>query len=55
MVKAKGLETDIQVDGGITTENVKTLVENGANVIVAGSSVFRAQDIEGAVRSFKNL
>lgn len=36
-----GLHTDIQVDGGITFENVRQVIEAGANVIVAGSSVFR--------------
>lgn len=35
-----GLSTDIQVDGGITTGNVKTLMEAGANIFVAGSAVF---------------
>lgn len=34
------LDLDIQVDGGITLDNVKTVLEAGANVIVAGSSVF---------------
>lgn len=36
-----GLNTDIQVDGGVTTENVRSLIEAGANILVAGSSVFR--------------
>ena len=35
------LDTDIQVDGGITRENVKTVLDAGANVIVMGSSVFK--------------
>lgn len=40
MIDAKGLEVDIEVDGGITPENVKEVLEAGANVIVAGSAVF---------------
>ena len=32
---------DIQVDGGITIDNVKTVLDAGANVIVAGSAVFK--------------
>lgn len=34
-------EIDIEVDGGITADNVKSIVDAGANVIVSGSSVFR--------------
>ena len=36
-----GLHTDIQVDGGITVDNVHVVLEAGANVIVAGSAVFK--------------
>ena len=39
-----GLTLDIQVDGGITAENLPLLTEAGANVIVAGSAIFRADD-----------
>ena len=41
MVADKGLSTDIQVDGGISLDNVHMALEAGANVIVAGSSVFK--------------
>lgn len=41
-----GLATDIQVDGGISTANVKAVMEAGANVIVAGSSVFQGDAYE---------
>ena len=46
---------DIQVDGGITPENAHLAVEAGANVLVAGSAVFRAEDVKEAVRRFKEL
>lgn len=46
---------DIQVDGGITPENAHLAVEAGANVLVAGSAIFRAEDIKEAVRRFKEL
>ena len=41
MLNEKNLETDIQVDGGIYVENVREVLDAGANVIVAGSAVFR--------------
>lgn len=46
---------DIQVDGGITPENAHLAVEAGANVLVAGSAIFRAEDVKEAVRRFKKL
>ena len=39
-LQARGLETDIQVDGGIKTDTIRTVLEAGANVCVAGSAVF---------------
>lgn len=46
---------DIQVDGGITLDNLKEITDAGANVIVAGSAVFRAEDPAEAVRRFKRM
>ena len=40
MIDARGLNIDIEVDGGVTPDNVKEVLEAGANVIVAGSAVF---------------
>ncbi len=40
MIDAHGLKIDIEVDGGVTPENVNVVLEAGANVIVAGSAVF---------------
>jgi len=45
---------DIEVDGGITLENAGKVKAAGANVIVAGSSVFGARDVGEAVKRFKN-
>lgn len=41
MLNRYGLETDIQVDGGIYTSNVENVLKAGANIIVAGSAVFK--------------
>jgi len=47
------IEIDIEIDGGINTQTIVPSVEAGANVIVAGSSVFRAPDIAEAIRELK--
>ena len=54
MLRKAGLDTDIQVDGGITRDNVRTVLDAGANVIVMGSSVFRGDITENA-KYFTNL
>lgn len=48
---AQGLAVDIEVDGGVTKENVRSVIDAGANVIVAGSAVFRG-NIEENVAGF---
>ncbi|MBQ6844692.1 MAG: ribulose-phosphate 3-epimerase [Agathobacter sp.] len=50
-VDEKGYHVDIEVDGGITLDNVDQFLDAGANIIVAGSSVFNG-DIEANVKSF---
>ena len=49
-VRELGLDTDIQVDGGVTLDNAEELLEAGANVLVAGSSVFRGDPGENVKR-----
>lgn len=46
MAAEMGIDLDIQVDGGITEENISVVLDAGANVIVAGSSVFRGNVTE---------
>ena len=41
LMQARGLETDIEVDGGVTLRNAEAVLDAGANVLVAGSAVFR--------------
>ena len=50
----RGLDLDIEVDGGIGLRNVRTVMAAGANIFVAGSSVFRG-DIEANVRGFEEI
>ncbi len=44
---------DIQVDGGITLDNLSEITAAGANVIVAGSAIYKAEDPALAVKKFK--
>jgi ribulose-phosphate 3-epimerase len=48
--KQRGLAVLIEVDGGVDSSNVKTLVEAGADVLVAGNAVFGEKDPEAAAR-----
>lgn len=53
-LEEKGLDTDIEVDGGVTVENVSSIMDAGANVFVAGSSVFGG-DIRANVEAFEGV
>lgn len=53
-IKEAGLSVDVQVDGGIKKDNIRRIIENGANVIVAGSAVF-VGDIEENAKTFKKI
>ncbi len=50
----RGLDTDIQVDGGINEQNAGLAVLSGANVLVAGSAVFGSKDAKATIASLKN-
>lgn len=45
----------IEVDGGINIENVKSVLDSGADIIVAGASIFNSDNITAAVTEFKNI
>jgi ribulose-phosphate 3-epimerase len=50
----KGKNVFVEVDGGVTTENATKLVKAGADVLVAGTSVFRSGDIQGAIGKLRS-
>ncbi|WP_195999687.1 ribulose-phosphate 3-epimerase [Clostridium sp. 1001271B_151109_B4] len=52
-IEANNKDILIQVDGGIDSNNVKDVVEAGANVIVAGSAVFKGGNIEQNIKSLR--
>ena len=55
MLNEKNLETDIQADGGVYVENVREVLDAGANVIVAGSAVFRGDAGENTAKFMEIL
>ena len=55
MKRRRNPDMIIAVDGGITLENVRQVTESGANLIVAGSSVFDSKDVGSQVKKFLSL
>ena len=53
MITERGLNVDIQVDGGVNAETSKLVKAAGANVLVAGSYVYGAEDTAAAIASLK--
>ena len=49
-IEARGLRARIQIDGGVTPGNIRTIVEAGAEIIVAGAAAFAGGDPESASR-----
>ena len=55
IIDKKGLDIDIEVDGGVSLDNVKMLSDAGANVFVSGSTIFNSKDIKKTMDEFRRL
>jgi ribulose-phosphate 3-epimerase len=55
MVQQRNLETLIEVDGGVNFDNLRDIVNSGANVIVIGNSIFASPNIPETTKKFKSL
>ncbi|GEO08439.1 ribulose-phosphate 3-epimerase [Segetibacter aerophilus] len=53
IIDERGLKVLIEIDGGVTLENAATIVEAGADVLIAGSTVFKSADPIGAIAQLK--
>lgn len=54
MIERRGLKADLEVDGGVKLDNVRKVLDAGANVIVAGSAIFGDKTAENAAK-FKQI
>ncbi len=54
MLQEKGLPAKIEIDGGVTLENAKMITEAGADVLVAGNTVFRSANPRETIRQLKH-
>ena len=55
MIDRSGYEIDLEVDGGVNAKNIADIIEAGANVIVAGSAVFKSENPAEAVNLLKGI
>ena len=55
MITKAGLETKIEIDGGVTSANARQLIDAGADVLVAGSFVFKAENPKKTIADLKNI
>ena len=55
MSNEKGLKTHIEIDGGVTLENAPSIIAAGADVLVAGNTVFKSADPKATIQLLKNL
>jgi len=55
MIKKTGKHIDLEVDGGIAPETAKKVIDAGANVLVAGSAVFKTSDYAGNIKALRNI
>ena len=51
----KSLNIEIEVDGGINLDNAKQIIDAGADILVAGTSIMNSPDVSQVIKSFKNL
>lgn len=54
-INKNNIDIDIEVDGGINLENKEELINAGANILVAGSSIINSQDFKQTIEKMKNI
>jgi ribulose-phosphate 3-epimerase len=55
LINECSLDIDIEIDGGINSSNLKEVLSWGVNVVVAGSAIYKANDVVLETRKFKEV
>ena len=55
MIDKCGKDIELEIDGGVTPKNVAVPLSLGVNVVVAGSSVFKAEDAKAAIAEMRAI
>jgi ribulose-phosphate 3-epimerase len=55
MIEAKGLSVEIAVDGGVNAKTAPQVVAAGADILIMGSAIFRADDPKDAIREIRQI
>ena len=55
LITAKGASTLIEIDGGVNADNAKALIDAGADVLVAGSFIFKSKTPQQTITSLKSI
>ncbi len=55
MIQDQGLDTGIEIDGGVCAENIGEIAEAGVNIFVAGSAIFGTDDYAAVISKFKAI
>lgn len=54
MIQERNLKTQVSVDGGVNFSNAADIIKAGANILVAGSAIFKAEDMKKDINDLKN-
>lgn len=55
MITEKGLKVKIEIDGGVTLQNARAIIDAGADVLVAGNTVFKSADPVATISALQDI
>ena len=54
LIDKKSIETRLEIDGGVNSDNISEISEAGADTFVAGSAIFNVENYSDAIKNFRN-